>query len=217
MQVAEHDQTRSRLIDAAGQVFSEKGFAGATVREICARADANVAAVNYHFRDKVGLYVEVMKESMAQAAEEDRRLVADTESTPHGIVTALITAMLQRISTPGVRSAWHVRIMAHELVKPSPALDRVVQEVMTPRYDMLRGVIARIIGLPPDHDTTRLCAHSIIGQVIHYAHAKPVIGRLWPSLQFSPERVQEIAEHIARFSLAGMARSASTQEQELHA
>jgi len=49
------EQTRARLLDAAREVFSEHSFQGATVREICRRAEANVAAVNYHFGNKEGL------------------------------------------------------------------------------------------------------------------------------------------------------------------
>jgi AcrR family transcriptional regulator len=50
-----HVQTREALLEAAAQVFAELGFRAATVREICQRARANIASVNYHFGDKENL------------------------------------------------------------------------------------------------------------------------------------------------------------------
>ena len=57
------DDPRQRLLETAGQIFAEKGFDGATVREICRRAGVNIAAVNYYFRDKERLYIEAVKEA----------------------------------------------------------------------------------------------------------------------------------------------------------
>ncbi len=53
--------TRQRVLEAAGEVFAEKGFERATIREIVERAGANLNAVNYYFRDKHGLYVACSK------------------------------------------------------------------------------------------------------------------------------------------------------------
>ncbi len=56
-------RTRSRLLEAAGLVFSDKGFEHATAREICDLARVNSAAVNYYFGGKRPLYVEVLREA----------------------------------------------------------------------------------------------------------------------------------------------------------
>ena len=50
------EDTKKRLIEAAGEVFARNGFRASTVRQICKRARANIGSVNYHFRDKKGLY-----------------------------------------------------------------------------------------------------------------------------------------------------------------
>jgi AcrR family transcriptional regulator len=46
------DDTATRVLNAAGLIFAEKGFKDATVREICSAAGVNLASVNYYFRDK---------------------------------------------------------------------------------------------------------------------------------------------------------------------
>ena len=209
----EQEITRSRLLEAAGEVFAEHGFQATTVRDICARAGANVAAVNYHFRDKMGLYDAVLKESLCVAGHADVRRIAEQSLSPEIALRLMITGMLTRmslnlLSNPGDpasgRGSWHVRIMAHEMAQPTAGLDRVIEQVIGPNYALMRQVLGRLLELPPDHETTRLCAHSVIGQVVHYAHARPVISRLWPDLNMSPERIHQIAEHITSFSLAGL-------------
>jgi hypothetical protein len=88
------------------------------------------------------------------------------------------------------------------MAQPTPALEHVIQEVLQPRYNQLRGIIGQILHLSPDHTTTRLYAHSVIGQVIHYVHARPVIGILWPSLDLKKIKDREmVASHIADFTL----------------
>ena len=52
--------TRERLLHAAAEMFAEHGYRDARVRDICQRAGANIAAVNYHFGDKQRLYQEAL-------------------------------------------------------------------------------------------------------------------------------------------------------------
>jgi TetR/AcrR family transcriptional regulator, regulator of cefoperazone and chloramphenicol sensitivity len=198
------DLTRTRLIEAAGEVFAEHGYQAATVREICTRAGANVAAVNYHFRDKMGLYVAVLENSLCASPPADVRALLERSATPEDALRQMIYRMLQRMYGKRERGAWHVRIMAHELARPTAALDRVVAEVIQPSYTAMREIIGRILGLPPDDETTRLSALSVISQVVHYAHAQPVIVRVWPQFELTQERLDQIAAHITNFSLCSL-------------
>jgi AcrR family transcriptional regulator len=181
------DQTRTRLIDAAGEMFAELGFHHTTVRQICQRAGANIAAVNYHFRDKTGLYMEVVRQSM-RAAQLD-------------MVRAAIKARLESLRSLDL-SDWHFRIFAHELAKPTPAMNVVVNEAIRPLYSRMCNVVGSLLRLPPEHEKTRLCAHRIIGQILFYAFARSVISRLAPEMKMTATQIDLIADHIAEFSLA---------------
>jgi hypothetical protein len=101
--------------------------------------------------------------------------------------------------------------MSHEMASPTEALPRVVEEIMAPRYTALRRIVSRIVGLPVEHDTTRLCAHSVISQVVHYPHAAPAIACLWPGLKMDPARLNQIGGHITDFSLAALRAFAAQQ------
>jgi AcrR family transcriptional regulator len=197
------DDTRTRLIDAAGQVFADFGFQAATVREICARAGVNVALVNYYFGDKLELYTEVLRYSIGSSKNGIIQEAIQSQAPPEEALRELILAMLQRVCR-GDRPGWHFRLMIHEHAQPTPALSAVINETMRPLYNRFCELIGAVIEQPPDHDKTKLCAHSVIAQVVHYVHSRHVMEQLWPELDMTPERIAEIATHIADFSLAYM-------------
>ena len=205
------ERTRERLIDAAGEMFAELGFHHTTVREICNRAGANIAAVNYHFRDKTGLYTEVVRQSMRAARLDAVRAAFDQSAPPEEILRAVIKTRLESLRGLDLGD-WHFRIFAHELAKPTPAMNVVVNEAIRPLYLRMCKLLAIILELPPDDQKTRLCAHSIIGQILFYAFAAPVISRLGPAIRMTQPQVDQIADHIAEFSLAYLRKTSGRKE-----
>jgi AcrR family transcriptional regulator len=194
------DSTRSKLLETAGQVFAERGYYATTVREIAKRSGANIAAVNYHFGDKLGLYSEVLHDLIA-ARVEPIEAALEQNASPEDILRLVIKTRLRSVSS-GELPDWHFRIMIHEFAQPSPLMSRVVKEISRPIYMRLLELTGKFIGLPPDDEKTRLCANSVMGQVLLYVMQAPLLLRIWPDLKMTPEQVDRIADHIADFSLA---------------
>jgi AcrR family transcriptional regulator len=198
---ATSDPTREKLLDVAGRIFADRGYRAATIREISVAAGANVAAVNYHFGDKLGLYTEVVQQSVRAAEIEAIHSALDQSAPPEEILRAVIRARLRSICR-GDLPDWHFRILAHELAQPTPALRQVISEVGRPIFERLLQLIGGMIGLPANDDKTRLCAISVMGQILAYVFAGPLLAGVWPELKMTPEQVERIADHIADFSLS---------------
>jgi len=196
--------TRERLLEAAGQVFSEKGFRDATVREIVQRAGgANVAAVNYHFRDKEGLYAAVLEHFAREAVHKypaHGGLAPD--AAPEAQLHAFVRAFLLRVFDKGHQSV-HGKLMAREMIEPTSALDRIVEQVIRPMYGRLCGIVKALAGPRTWIAQVEASAKSIVGQCLFYKHCSPVLERLEgrrPDLR----DLDALADHIVAFSLDGL-------------
>jgi TetR/AcrR family transcriptional regulator, regulator of cefoperazone and chloramphenicol sensitivity len=198
---AASDPTREKLLDAAGRVFADRGYEAATVREICRRAGANVAAVNYHFRDKQGLYAQVLLRMAGEARIEGMRAALNESGAPEEIFRRVIKARMQGLGTHRPPD-WHFRIVAREFSHPTPAMSRMIDKVSRPLYERMLDLIGKIIQLPVDNEKTRLCTYSVMGQIILYALASPILMKLWSGLKMTSTQMDRIADHIADFSLA---------------
>jgi AcrR family transcriptional regulator len=195
--------TRERLLEAAGEVFALRGYRAATVREISQRANANVAAVNYHFRDKEGLYIAVLEQTLKSAVKRYPPDLGLTEAaTPEEQLHAFVRSLLLRLLDEG-RPAWHGKLMAREITEPTTALDLVTEGVIRPLHLRLASIVRHLLGPDCSEQSVRLCVLSIIGQCLFYHHSRQVILRLYP-LRFDPEEIEQMAEHISRFSLLAM-------------
>jgi AcrR family transcriptional regulator len=198
---ATSDPTREKLLDVAGRIFAHRGYRAATIREICVAAGANVAAVNYHFGDKLGLYTEVVQESLRAAEVEAIRNALDQTAPPEEILRTVIRVRLRSLCRRD-RPDWYLRILTHELAEPTPVLRQLINKVGRPTFQRLLQLIGGMIDLPPDDDKTRLCAISVMGQILVYVLSLPLLAGVWPDLKMTPEQVDRIADHIGDFSLS---------------
>ena len=195
-------ETRQRLLEAGGEVFAEHGFSDATVREICDKASANVAAVHYHFGDKEQLYQAVFDYARSCAEQHPEEPVAlDASAEQH--LHAFIRTILGRFFDEG-RPAWLSKLVAQEMIEPTKVLDTLVNERIRPNHERLKAIARELIGAEVDDELLRQLAFSIAGQYLFYFYYQPIIARLYPDWKFGPQEIDRLAEHITKFSLAAL-------------
>src|SRR4051812_4260397 len=206
----ETDETRERLLRAAGEVFAERGFDGATVRDICRRASANVAAVNYHFGDKARLYSETLRYWARRAMEKyPPNMGVAPDSPPEEKLYAYVRSFLGRVFDLE-RHAHYGRMIMREMVEPTHALDERIEETIRPQSELLLSIIREILGPGATEEQVRLAGCSITGQIVFYHNYRPLIEKVFterPVVRDSRD-VDALARHVTDFSLAALRETA---------
>jgi AcrR family transcriptional regulator len=198
------DEPRERLLLAAGREFAERGYDAATVRDICAAAGVNVAAVNYYFGDKQRLYIESVK----HAHEERVRQVPLPEwpaGTPaarklHDFVDNLLERMLGLGQPP-----WQVQLMMRETLQPTAACRELVEDYIRPHFAVLVAVLDELAEGRLAEAELRRVGMSIVGQCFLYRAAGDVVAMLVPPDELeSLHAPVRLADHVTRFALAAL-------------
>lgn len=192
--------TQCRLIEAAGEVFAERGFHLATMKEITDRAGTSLASINYHFGDKAELYAAVIRGIESEMSGLFAGLNDDFTGAPVDRLRQLIMhIVLQMLSFKP--SAWEQILMARELAEPSPAMMGLIERVIKPVNSKLSKSIAAVIDVDQSSQSVGLLTASVIGQIVYYM--KHPIFVLHPQIAGSTGAT-EIANHIADFSIAAI-------------
>ncbi len=201
---ADQSDTRSRLLEAAGQTFAEHGYRATTVREICRRARANIAALHYHFGGKKEMYEAVLADTAQQALEKypiGGGVSADAPAPER--LEAFVRNYMERLLDEG-RPAWFGQLFAREMFEPTPALDKLASGFARPQLERLRGIVSDLLGPGASPALVRRCAMSVVGQCLFYKHARPMLERLIPEQGLGPADRAELARHITAFSLGAI-------------
>ncbi|MEX0938135.1 MAG: CerR family C-terminal domain-containing protein [Pirellulales bacterium] len=198
------DDTKTRLLDAAGPIFAEAGYDGATIRDICKAAGVNVASVNYYFGDKQRLYVDAVKTAHRQTVERIPQPDFGPDMTPEDKLRALIQMMIQRMlaSHP---APWQLRLVMREVLHPSEAGRELVEDYFRPIFNLLVEIVGELLPASTSREVKHRVAFSIVGQCVYHRIARDVVTILLSQeemeLHYTPDR---LAKHIFEFSLGGL-------------
>ncbi len=176
---------------------------------IAQAAQVNIAAINYHFQGKKGLYEAVLEDVFCTGFRRfPATLEVGTNADPEERLRAFTGGMFYRLQS---REGWggmsgQGRLIARELLDPSPGFSLILDRYIKPHKDLLLTIIVDIMQLNPGPDKLRSCTVSIIGQCIYYALAASVIRQVFADNSATEDNLDHQADSVWLFSLGGIAR-----------
>jgi AcrR family transcriptional regulator len=195
-------QTRQQLLEVAGRVFAERGYVHATSKEICERAQANIAAVNYHFGGKDGLYAAVLEEAHARLVSID---IVTQITQSKGSAAEKLRMLLRKIVGEVAKrddGAWELRVLSRELLAPTVLMDNMMKNQVAPKAKLVTGMIGDILGVPATHPAVSRSTVNIIGPCLFLLIANPDWQKkIFPALLSDPDA---LVDHMVAFALAGL-------------
>jgi len=198
--------TRERLLDAAEKLFAARGFRATSVRAITTEAGCNVAAVNYHFGGKTGLYREMFRRRLGALREQRissiRRAMAragDGASLELPLRAFTNSFLEPHLDESGGRR-W-MRLISRELLDPHLPPGTFQREMVGPVQKALTEAVRPVCrGL--DARAARRCFHSLVAQLVHVVQMRHAPGAA-PGGHRDDFALAAVVDHIVRFSAAG--------------
>ena len=205
-------QPCQRIVQAAEQLFAEKGFEDTSVRDITTAAECNLAAVNYHFGSKENLYLLIFQQHMD--IMRDRRLDAinklfqDNPNPNPVTIEQLLETFCRAFVEPFTDQSGNtrIRLMLQELHNPHLPDDKFAHEVIIPVKQALSDAIIKIYPtLNPL--TVALCLQSVInllmGQMMPVIHKNPMTEHIRKFMAPGLDLEKNI-QHVVHFAAAGI-------------
>jgi AcrR family transcriptional regulator len=197
--------TKDRLLAAACAVFAEKGFRDATVAEICDAAEANIAAVNYHFGNKETLYDAVWHHAfdLASSAYPIDGSLPPENPVLEDYIYSYANAILHRIFSE-TETGLFAKLLYHEMANPTLALDRIAEEALMPQTRFLGKVVHMEFEQHLSEEQIRSCMNCIIGQCVFFNFSRPLREHMIGKSTMTEDEIEQNARHIATFSMGGL-------------
>lgn len=205
--VKNESDTRTRLLMAAAQEFAKHGYEAATVRAICREADANVAAVKYHFGSKERLYADVLVSFFAgRSAQYPLEAGFDTAQSDEHRLKLFVGNFLRCLCCEIEEDRAHAKLVLSEIVNPTPLFAELVTAVMEPIRRAVELAVLPLLGEKTSDNALRACLVGVLGQVLFYLQNLSIIESMYDDVVFDEEGLERITRHITQFSLGGIAR-----------
>ena len=192
--------TRKRILEIAGERFAAAGFAETTGKEIAARAEVDVASINYHFGSRAGLYQAVLAEAHRRFADlEDIERIVAADLAAEDRLRNLVRFLVAGAS--GV-AQWPMIVFGREISSPSSHLWTLQQEEVAPKLQAILPLLSEITGIATDDPALLRCLPCIVAPCILIA----LLGRTSTPLadRLRAPSLDELVEQLSAYAIGGL-------------
>lgn len=204
------DQTRSALLQAAMDEFSDSGYHAASNREIAQHAQANQALIGYHFGGKQGLYLAVFQfiseqiqkntgsviaqmEAHLSSLPEDQAMSIEAREESIALILGLVERMAKLFVSPLFKPA--AQLILREQQKPTKAFDILYESFMRRSLNVVTDLIQRI--RPGDsREDASILVITILGQVLVFRAGRSTVLRHLDWEDIGPDQFEAINRRV---------------------
>jgi TetR/AcrR family transcriptional regulator, regulator of cefoperazone and chloramphenicol sensitivity len=192
---------RTRLLDAAAEIFGTYNLEGATTRQLAERAGVNQAAIPYYFGGKEGLYLATIEHFFSVHAPKIGSVVGEIESklatkdVDQGDALSLLKKLLETMLEVLLRQQNNHsfgRIIIREQMKPTKAFDLIYERVIRHVHQTISTLLAIILDREPDDRSVIFRAQMIVGQILVFLSGRETIRRRLNLTGYTDEEFAEI-------------------------
>lgn len=199
------DDTKDRLLHAAGDEFARSGFRSASVRSICDAAGANVSAVKYHYGSKEELYLAVWAVAAEQMVRAEPMPRLGDGDDPEDVLREFVAWFMRLVLTESRTHPWAGRLLAHETVSPTPgALETFVTHCAGPIRDELSRIVRAVVGRPLRGKTHEDLVFGVIALCVNPKHSREILIKLGHPPPESKAAINRMAKVMAEFAISGL-------------
>ncbi|RYX96845.1 MAG: DUF1956 domain-containing protein [Comamonadaceae bacterium] len=194
-------EARAQLIRAAIKLFSDKGFAKTSTREIAQAAGANVAAISYYFGDKAGLYRAVFTEPLGVVGDRDVTAYNQPGQSLRDSLRIFLGSFLEPMKQ-GELVQLSARLHFREMLEPTGLWAQEVDEGIKPAHAAVVAMLSRHIGIDEPDDGVHRLAFSIGGMVVQLFVCRDLVDTIRPELFATPDSIDEWGEQMVDYAEA---------------
>lgn len=199
------EETKARLLHAAGEEFARVGFQPASVRTICEAADANVSAVKYHYGSKEELYLAVWAVAAEQMVSAEPMPRLEDADDPREVLREFVAWFMRLVLTESKTHPWAGRLLAHETVSPTPgALDMFVAHCAGPIKNEVSRIVRAIVGRKLGRKTHDDLVFGVVALCVNAKHSCEILTKLGHPPPTTRVGINRMAATMAEFAISGL-------------